>query len=167
MRVIGDLVGKRFGKLRVTARHGRNFNCACDCGTEIALTRGQLGQKRSCGCQTVKPGDRFGLLTVTTLGWGRTAHCQCDCGNKAIVDTRNLKRSHTRSCGCLKRMPRAKRPLTLREIHKKLWGQGCRPNDMRYDAFRQWALSAGWEFGKSVIVLDRNQAIQPDNLRVV
>lgn len=28
--------------------------------------------------------------------------CQCECGNITLVNTDNLKRKHTRSCGCLK-----------------------------------------------------------------
>lgn len=56
-------------------------------------------------------GLRFGLLTVikqapfkySASGKTKTTqwYCKCDCGNETIVNSSNLIRGHTRSCGCL------------------------------------------------------------------
>ena len=52
-------------------------------------------------------GLKFGKLTVISLA-GCTNYreykwnCKCDCGNETIVFEKNLRRSHTKSCGCLK-----------------------------------------------------------------
>lgn len=52
-------------------------------------------------------GRRFGRLTVTALEPNYTKNrntkwlCRCDCGNETIVRAASLKRSYTKSCGCL------------------------------------------------------------------
>ena len=58
-----NLVGKRFGKLVVLARHGlingkAMWLCQCDCGNTI-ITRGYCllnGESTSCGCNVIKHG---------------------------------------------------------------------------------------------------------------
>ena len=53
----------------------------------------------------VKPGDRFGKLTVIRevahIGDRRAFKLWCDCGNTCVVKLINLSRGKTRSCGCL------------------------------------------------------------------
>lgn len=44
---------------------------------------------------------KFGNLTPIYYIKGGKWHCKCDCGNEVVVDTRNLKTGHTKSCGCL------------------------------------------------------------------
>lgn len=51
-------------------------------------------------------GLTFGRLTVFALeGAHRHANsrwlCQCVCGKKKVIRGKNLRNSHTRSCGCL------------------------------------------------------------------
>lgn len=50
-------------------------------------------------------GIRFGRLVAITPGprheYGTTWLCQCDCGERTIVQTQNLRREMTKSCGCL------------------------------------------------------------------
>ena len=55
-------------------------------------------------------GKRFGRLIALRYvglsnhqGHQRKARweCRCDCGNKKIVVSQNLRKGHTRSCGCL------------------------------------------------------------------
>lgn len=58
-------------------------------------------------------GQKFGRLTVVkfagTEKCGRNGHvhslfeCLCSCGNSAIASGDNLKRGHTKSCGCLQK----------------------------------------------------------------
>jgi hypothetical protein len=49
-----DLTGRRFGKLVVLGRIGKNcqWRCRCDCGQETTTLTGNLvsGQTQSCGC---------------------------------------------------------------------------------------------------------------------
>ncbi|MCC8991887.1 MAG: hypothetical protein LM514_04765, partial [Streptococcus sp.] len=51
-------------------------------------------------------GRTFGRLTVLAME-GEVRHkasrwlCQCRCGKKKVVNGKNLRNSHTRSCGCL------------------------------------------------------------------
>ncbi len=51
-------------------------------------------------------GKRFGLLTVERFGESVNSnarwHCRCDCGGSCEVLTWNLKKGHTKSCGCIK-----------------------------------------------------------------
>jgi hypothetical protein len=50
-------------------------------------------------------GQRFGRLVAVRLSHVKDGHahwlCQCDCGGNRIAAAHNLKRGHTRSCGCL------------------------------------------------------------------
>jgi hypothetical protein len=50
-------------------------------------------------------GKRFGKLTVIKIdSKDKFRHlrwlCKCDCGNETVVLSDNLKRNHTKSCGC-------------------------------------------------------------------
>lgn len=112
-----DLTGKVFYDLTVIdfvgSKNGsRYWACKCKCGNikDVStrdLTRGAV---KSCGCRKflqIKPGDKFGRLTVVTksnkLGsngcflW----ECDCDCGTKKhIVSGSYLISGTVKSCGC-------------------------------------------------------------------
>lgn len=45
-------------------------------------------------------GQKFNNLIPIEYIKGGKWRCICDCGNTTIVDTRNLKSGHTKSCGC-------------------------------------------------------------------
>lgn len=47
-------------------------------------------------------GRRFGKLIVIEYVGNSKWKCKCDCGNDTIVLAENLKKGHTKSCGCLK-----------------------------------------------------------------
>lgn len=56
---VKDIIGQKFGRLTVIARHPVNSNdrkarwiCKCDCGNEIVVTGKALrkGTTQSCGC---------------------------------------------------------------------------------------------------------------------
>jgi hypothetical protein len=55
----------------------------------------------------IMPGDLFGRLTVIERCKEKGANnnakflCKCECGNESIAYGNNLKRGHTKSCGCL------------------------------------------------------------------
>lgn len=53
-------------------------------------------------------GKRFGKLVIQKLVVSGDANhrkylCECDCGGTKIVSEDNLKRGHTKTCGCRKR----------------------------------------------------------------
>lgn len=62
VKKLSDISGRRFGRLVVIKRFGRNewnqtlYNCVCDCGTECLRMGTQLvrleklGKRQSCGC---------------------------------------------------------------------------------------------------------------------
>lgn len=61
-------------------------------------------------------GQRYGNLTVVSEA-GRDAYqrykwrCKCDCGNETIVSSNNLRTGTSKSCGCLKSIPRRRQDL--------------------------------------------------------
>ena len=52
-------------------------------------------------------GQKFGRLTVIERDYSKKNGtywlCQCECGNQKIVESRNLRRGLTKSCGCLQK----------------------------------------------------------------
>lgn len=117
-----SLSGQRFGKLVALNQTGEThkksmvWECKCDCGNEIQITRRELlsGSVTSCGCQKDKlvlryrrdlTGCRFDKLTVVrpteerrngSVVW----ECLCDCGNTVKVSRVQMKRMKHLSCGC-------------------------------------------------------------------
>ena len=125
-----DLTGQRFGKLLVIGQDmetpnngkGARWICKCDCGNTVSVLSGRLrsGQTQSCGCgrnQGKKnyieniEGQRFGLWTVlqkdiTKKGEGTFYICKCDCGTIKSVSQYSLIRGLSKSCGCVKSIPK-------------------------------------------------------------
>ncbi len=118
-----DLTGKRFGRLIVIERVGKDkrnnalWKCLCECGNECIVTTGNLnrGSTKSCGCLQKElsskrflddlAGQRFGKLTVIKRAENKGREvcweCKCDCGNIHIARANDLKKGNTKSCGCL------------------------------------------------------------------
>ncbi|MBQ9001884.1 MAG: hypothetical protein IJ087_08535 [Eggerthellaceae bacterium] len=110
-----DLVGQRFGKLKVVAREGTDatgaalWRCECDCGNEVvASTRALKAGKKSCGCGKRGngkdlAGQRFGKLTAMCPVGRRNRYvvweCVCDCGNVREVLSRDLTSGNAVDCG--------------------------------------------------------------------
>ena len=83
----------------------------------LSLDRNQKGQYIK-GHKALSPpnfkdltGKRFGKLTVIKRSypngknWRARWLCKCDCGNEIILPSDNILNAHTRSCGCLKKLP--------------------------------------------------------------
>nr|WP_296836925.1 transcriptional regulator [uncultured Marvinbryantia sp.] len=75
-----DLTGQRFGMLKVESRAENRrghvyWNCLCDCGNEVEVTRDALlsGTQKSCGClrREVQDGirDRLTRVDGTCIEW--------------------------------------------------------------------------------------------------
>lgn len=95
------------------------FNCICDCGKETLVSYSHIkyGGTKSCGC--IKHSSRFEDLTGKQFGrlkvikhLGRVSigsgnqysqlwECKCECGNSCKANSRDLKSSNTKSCGCI------------------------------------------------------------------
>jgi len=61
-------------------------------------------------------GQKFCRLTAirpafTNSQGNRMWECECECGNTIIVNSQNLTKGHTKSCGCLKRDKTIKRNI--------------------------------------------------------
>ena len=71
------------------------------------VTKSVKNACRPCGPEDLR-GIKYGLLTPLypiskrSSNGGIRWHCACDCGNYIDVNANNLKRGHTRSCGCNK-----------------------------------------------------------------
>ena len=57
-------------------------------------------------------GNKYNKLTVLRRADGRKSdtrawwRCKCDCGNETEVDGKSLRNSNTKSCGCLRKLPK-------------------------------------------------------------
>lgn len=113
-----DLTGQVFGELTVispaAARNDKytRWKCKCSCGKEVEVRTDYLTSKHTTSCGHIKKqfiqqkdliGQRFGKLVVIENLFNKgTKKCRCDCGNIVEVQTYNLTRGTTQSCGCLK-----------------------------------------------------------------
>ena len=114
------LPGEKYNKLTIIKRvensddNKTQYLCKCDCGNTIIVRRRCLieGHTKSCGCyitekaqQRLKPGDRFGKLTVLEYDkptpHGSKWKCKCDCGTIKSVRITDLISGRIQSCGCI------------------------------------------------------------------
>lgn len=117
-------INLKFGKLTIIDVYrnekGRIAKCKCECGEtkEIYFYNVINGKSKSCGCferesrynrkhaKTSVIEQRFNRLVVLRDSGKRAPNggvmweCKCDCGNITYVNSSNLKRGHTKSCGC-------------------------------------------------------------------
>jgi hypothetical protein len=130
-----DLVGQTFGRLTVESKIGSvsigqgrwaiAWNCACECGSVVAVPSNRLrtGKTRSCGCllrdftrelarghkrttrQVNLSGNRYGRLTAIEptdrrAGSSIVWKCACDCGTEVFAPSTGLRSGDNTSCGC-------------------------------------------------------------------
>lgn len=97
------------------------WNCLCKhCGEYCVKNTTNFNNHTSCGCTKSNAiskklskdltGQTFGYLTALYRSDKKSNscrhaiwHCRCICGQEIDVDSHNLTRLHTISCGCIKR----------------------------------------------------------------
>ena len=109
-----DLSGQIFGSMTVLEKDielsnqkGRVYwKCQCACGRIKSVRVDGLKKIQTCGeCKKDLAGQRFGRLTVIEKGKKDAAQhqywiCKCDCGKIVEINSDNLRRGLTKSCGC-------------------------------------------------------------------
>ena len=145
--------GTKFGDWTVLEVHPKTALCRCTCGKIREVYKHNLHGKKSlsCGCKRVPSnkldltGQRFGRLKVVRFSHSEKDRafwaCHCDCGNDHIVNTTDLRRGATKSCGCLRK-----------DLLRKPYGEQTRNSMMLGVLFAVYRCSArdrGHEFNLS------------------
>lgn len=146
-----DLTGQKFGRLTVLEKTEQRkqgsvvWKCKCECGniTYVCANKLKQGHSTSCGCyarkkliERNKPKDltsmKFGKLTALETTNKRDStfvvwKCKCDCGNITYVNSNNLQRGTTKSCGCLNSYNASKNaPKNLEKFKNENYVDGTR-----------------------------------------
>lgn len=100
----------------------------------------------------VKPGDRYGRLTLETKikpAKGRSYwRCRCDCGGAKEVTAVALRRGHVRSCGCLVRETAARTGRTGKQRQRGVAEARVRQAAQRLKCFTVAELAVEAGLGK-------------------
>lgn len=144
-----DLTGKRFGKLTVLEKAGRQgtsqlWLCRCDCGNLVKIRANSLVRlgRDSCGCRTSEKISKARFLHGET--------------NSRLY---NIWRSIKKRC-----------LLPKTQGYKNYGGRGievCEEWKNSYLAFRDWALKNGYKEDLEIDRINVNGNYEPNNCRFV
>ena len=139
-------------------------------------------------------GKRFGRLVAKKVG-GKTSDghilwfCECDCGGTKLVSSSDLRKNHTKSCGCLL-AEQTLQMTTHNKSHTRLYSiwrnmkQRCgNPRNPRYkdyggrgikicdewstdfETFYNWSIANGYSDELSIDRIDNDNGYFPINCR--
>lgn len=145
-----DLSGQRYGRLTVvepagTGRYGRRWLCRCDCGRTTVAIAGPLraGQVISCGCAQREAASAACRMR-STHGMTRTRIYTIWRAMKARCERPGSASYHGYGA----------RGITV-----------CDEWSASFEAFRDWALSNGYEENLSIDRIDVDAGYSPANCR--
>lgn len=140
-------------------------------------------------------GQRFGMLLVVKREGSTPSRqalwlCKCDCGKETLVTSGNLKRGHTRSCGCYREQVRPNLHRThggsgsrlykiyhgmkkrcynpKARFYERYGGRGITVCDewlSGFEVFREWALANGYRDDLSIDRVENDGPYAPWNCR--
>lgn len=139
-------------------------------------------------------GKKFGRWTVVgaanVKGYDTHVHCVCECGNQGVVRLCDLKRGHSKSCGCFAKKATTQRNLKHNLSNTRLFriwahmrarcykktdaafedygGRGiavCKEWKDSFQAFYDWAMANGYADELTLDRKDNDGDYAPDNCR--
>ena len=136
-------------------------------------------------------GNTYGRLKVIEVSHkGRGGYywsCVCDCGERCVVLGTDLRRGHTKSCGCYNREMSSKEHTIhglhgtrIASIHENMKARCNNPNNTWYsnyggrgikvcdewsklEKFAEWAFENGYKDNLTIERVDNNKGYEPDN----
>lgn len=162
-----DLSGKTFTNFTVikkdTTKENDSVNwiCECGCGDVFIASSKRIMRTAnlSCGCKarvkssSMEVGQKFGKLTVLSepfpVGKYFKVDVLCDCGSHVTIDTINILKGLTKSCGCYRTEKHTTHGQSSTDTYKIYHGilQRCNNiNDERYGDYggRGIKVSSSW-----------------------